>query len=83
MNGLALESGAMARRLRNRDRFTRLNKSKRGGLPRRQMQADRNKYGRLSALEFARCLVSFDNYLSLDSQLTSYCLDPTVAMACA
>jgi len=47
------------------------------------MQADRNKYGRLSALEFARCLVSFDNYLSLDSQLTSYCLDPTVAMACA
>jgi hypothetical protein len=60
-----------------------LNKSKRSGLPRTQMQAERNKHGRLSALEFARYLGWFDNYLSLNSQLTSYCLDPTVAMACA
>jgi hypothetical protein len=47
------------------------------------MQADRNKYAGLSALESVRRLGSFDNFTSLDSQLTSYCLDPTVAMACA
>ena len=61
----------------------RLNTSKRSRLPRRQMQADRNKYAGLSALEFVRRLSLFDNYTSLDSQLTSYCLDPTVALACA
>ncbi|MDX6304044.1 MAG: hypothetical protein QOI77_1013 [Blastocatellia bacterium] len=33
-----------------------LNKSKRSGLPRTQMQAERNKHLRLSALEFARYL---------------------------
>ncbi len=47
------------------------------------MQAERNKYALLGDLEFVRRLSSFDNFASLDSQLTSHCLDPTVAMACA
>ena len=45
------------------------------------MQGHRNNQRGLIDLEFVSRPSLFDN-LPLDSQLTSYCLDPTVAMAC-
>jgi hypothetical protein len=46
------------------------------------MQDQRNNANRVGDLESGGCLGSFENCTSLDS-LTSHCLDPTVALACA
>jgi hypothetical protein len=46
------------------------------------MQGERNNGLGLGGLESGRHPSSFDNFSSLDSFVTSYCLDPTVALAC-